>query len=328
MGDAADDMMFREIGGIPFDENGLWPHEKEQKMTTELVTLENLEKVDPVAIYTGQLDSVLTAIAAQVRTIPTDISTEKGRKAVGSLNLKIAKSKTFLDGLGAKLIEDAQAKVKAVNVDRKKARDFLEGLQEEVTKPLTEWKASEKARTDGHEAEITAMQALTEFNGEALSSDAILERSITLDVLFNRDWQEFAGRATLTKSGVQTRLRELHARAVEQEAKDAELERLRAADEERKKQADEAARIAHEEAIKAAAADAAREAERKRVADEQKVADEAREAREKDVEHRRQINNEILNALAAMDFVLGEIPAKKIVEAIALGQVPHVQILY
>ena len=74
--------------------------------------------------------------------------------------------------------------------------------------------------------------------------------------------------------------------------------------------------------------EAAVEAERKRAADAKAAEDAATAKREADKAHRAKINNEALKALAAMDCVLGEIPAKAIVIAIAEGKIPHVKIQY
>jgi hypothetical protein len=50
--------------------------------------------------------------------------------------------------------------------------------------------------------------------------------------------------------------------------------------------------------------------------------------REKDRAHRAEIHNAALKALVQLDCVLGEVPAKKIVEAIAKGLIPNVRIIY
>ncbi len=114
--------------------------------------------------------------------------------------------------------------------------------------------------------------------------------------------------------------------AAEKKAKDE-------ADASANREAAEKARADKAEADKAAAIEQARiekeaavAAERKRADDEKKKSDDEAAAREKDKKHKAKINNEALAALSAITGA--EASAKKIIEAIAKSQIPHVKITY
>lgn len=89
----------------------------------------------------------------------------------------------------------------------------------------------------------------------------------------------------------------------------------------------EDAKIAAEAKVKLES-EAAVQKERDRAAAEKKRIDDEAKARENNVAHHAKINNEVMAALAALDCVLGEVPAKAITIAIASGKIPHVTISY
>lgn len=98
-----------------------------------------------------------------------------------------------------------------------------------------------------------------------------------------------------------------------------------------KADADERVRKAEEARIAAEAkakleADAAVKAEKDRAAATQKKIDDDAKARENDRKHHAKINNEVLKAIH--DLIGDEGEARRVVEAIAKGQVPHTKISY
>ena len=109
---------------------------------------------------------------------------------------------------------------------------------------------------------------------------------------------------------------------------DAEAKAIADADEaERRIKEAEEAKIAAEARAKLESEQAVQR-ERERAAAEQKRLDDEAKARENDRAHHAKINNEVMAALAALDCVLGEVPAKAITIAIAEGKIPHVKISY
>jgi colicin import membrane protein len=74
-------------------------------------------------------------------------------------------------------------------------------------------------------------------------------------------------------------------------------------------------------------AEKAAQAERDKIAAEQKAEAEAIAKREADLNHKKTINGEILNALCE-SCLIGEVQAKQIISAIVTGKIPHIKINY
>jgi hypothetical protein len=210
---------------------------------------------------TGGIDAMLAKIEADVRAVAIDISTAAGRKAVASLAYKVARSRSAFDEMGKDLVSDWKKQAKAVDQERSRVWDRLEALQAEVRKPLDEYEAAEKKRTEDHEAAVQAMLALLQFDGEPKFS-AVVDRIATLADLYNREWQEFSSRAKAIHGTTIAGLAAKRDAAIERDEEEAELARLRAEKTAREQQERED-RIAAEAAAKAtrdAEAKAAREA--------------------------------------------------------------------
>lgn len=231
---------------------------------TESFELIPLDTLTPAVVFApGGVDDILAKIEGEVRGVHTDISTKAGRDAIASTAYKIARSKTALDDMGKALVADWKEKSKKVDAERKKLRDRLDALKDEVRQPLTDWEDAEKARVEGHEAEIARIEALARFDEPEPSAEAVHARLAEYNALPSRDWQEFASRAKLAIDETGQRLNHVLAIAEKREAERAELERLRAEQVERERKEHEA-RIAAEAAERARAeaeAKAKREAE-------------------------------------------------------------------
>lgn len=220
-----------------------------------------IQEINPVEVFAkeGGADGVLEAVKKQVSTIDRDISTAKGRDNIRSLAYAIARSKTAADEAGKLLKAEHQKVVDLVDAERKRLRDGLDAIKDEVRAPLTEWENAEKDRVKGHEDAIQCIEALT----TDLPDDpaAIQQRIDLMAAHADRDWQEFAMRADKTLTTTRAVLDKAHAAAVNAEADRAELERLRREQAEREQKE-------REERIAAEAAAAAK-AEAERLAAEQ-----------------------------------------------------------
>jgi hypothetical protein len=108
--------------------------------------------------------------------------------------------------------------------------------------------------------------------------------------------------------------------AAEKRAKELEEAKLREAQEAERK-AKEAAGRAEREKLEAI------EAEKRRAEDERLRKIEEERKRETDLVHRKKINNQALSALMEFSFI-SEDEAKKVVTAIASGQIPNIKIQY
>ena len=344
---------------------------------------------DLVSLFktTEAIDPIIARIRAEVMSYAPDVTTDKGRKAIASLAYKVSTSKTALDAAGEALIEDARKQVGIVNAARKKIRDELDVLRDEVRRPLTAWETAEKLRVERIKTTLDALRNHGLTGEEA--SEAVQTRAETIkDIEIGPDFGEYIDQATAAREATLNTLRGMYAAAKKREGQEAELAQLRAeaaaraeadrlkreADEqaERERNAErdrlaaeaaeaerlaqvardreEAATRAADEATRAAEAKAeadriaaakeaadreaalqaelaasklreeqAAQAERVRLAAEQKAADDARAKREADVKHRARIRKDIADALAT-------IPREQIADALMDGQIPHTEV--
>lgn len=208
---------------------------------------------------------------AEIADFVPDVSTVKGRGEIASLAFKVTKTKTAIDAAGKKLNEDARAQINAVDASRRKIREELDALADEVRRPLTEWEESEKERArkakEIRENVVGLGNAAAHF-GSVEIQDRIDElEKIVLDPEILRD--EMAD-AVSDMSATKSHLSEVLVRAVKAEQEAAELAILRrkqAEREEEDRRRAEAAMIANEKAEREAREKAEYEANVKREAE-------------------------------------------------------------
>lgn len=219
----------------------------------------------------GGMETLISRIEAEARSHAPDLTTKKGRDAIKSLAYRVAQSKTALDMAGKDLSETARAQINAVDAERRKVRDRLDALKDEVRKPLDDWEVAEAKRIDALKLRLTAFRpSHVPASSEGLRTLIAEIEAVTIDAA----WQEFQTEATEAKALCLNRLdehlqtavaREEAAALAERQA--AELEQLRREKAER----DEADRLrAEAEVAEARRIEAEKlEAERKRIATEQ-----------------------------------------------------------
>jgi hypothetical protein len=245
----------------------------------------NLEKVNPIAVFNGEgLDPLLQSIKEEVSGLVPDLSTDKGRKEIASLANKVARSKTYLDGLGKDLVSEWKDKAKKVDSERKKMRDFLDNLKAEVRHPLTEWENAEKDRVAAIQERINYIGSLSiNLSGcdtDFLENKLIEARNIKIDDSF----AEFANDAAIAKDETILELERFFDERMKYESEQRELEKLR-------KEAEERAQRDREEALRKEGEEKARrEAEEKAIAEKIKAKQEA-----------ERIENERLAAVQAQE---------------------------
>lgn len=246
-----------------------------------LVTIETL--TPEVVFAPGGVDAIISKLEADVRSVKTDMSTEAGRKEIASLAYKVARSKTALDDMGKDLVSGLKAQAGKIDAERRVIRDRLDALKDEVRKPLTDWENADKERVAAHEQALAGMIQL--IHTPATCSDDIRRYLSDLSQAAQRDWQEFASRATATADEVRASLNRSLADMVKREAEAAELARLRA---------EQAAREQKEREDRIAA----EAAERARIAAETKAKQEAEATAAKADAERRRVEQEAAAALA------------------------------
>jgi hypothetical protein len=274
----------------------------------DLITIEQSTALTVFTKPDG-LKGILDQIADEARSVALDVSTAKGRKEVASVAYKIARSKTYIDGVGKDLVAEMKELPKKVDASRKLARDFLDNLATEIRKPLDEWEA-EQARI---EAEKKAAEA-----AEALAKQIALdhEMALLMNDAYDRRKEDEARLAEETRL---ERERMIRMEAEEKARKDAERQILEA--NLARERAEREKLIAEETAKRAA------EQERMLIKARERKIEEENAKRQADVEHRRSVNRMVLNDLMR-EGEITEDQAKKIVGAIATGKVNNVIINY
>lgn len=214
------------------------------------IELPTPEKALETFTDTEKLRPYLDAIAERARSLVPDLSTAKGRKAIASNAANVAKSKTALDAVGKDLVDEYKEIPKKIDAGRKLARDFLDGLKDEVRKPLTEWEAAEEKRVKAHQAKIGSIKAAAN-NIDGLTSARLsaLLASLAAEEI-GPQWEEFEGEAAAALVITQKTLRDALAKREAFEAEQAALEKQRQ-EQEAERQRLERVRIEQEAADKA-----------------------------------------------------------------------------
>jgi len=198
----------------------------------------------------GALNPILERIKAEVRAIETDIGSEAGRKAIGSLAYKVARTKTFIDDQRKSLVADEKRRLSAVDAEGRLVWDELEALKNEVMAPLTEWRNAETARVKGHEDRILAMSEIAASS--FVSIDVVCRTSKRLDGLWDHNFQEFTKRALAAHDKAAWNLKEQEGRILRADAEREQQNRLRAEAEE-KARVERETKIAEDARLKAEA---------------------------------------------------------------------------
>jgi len=234
-------------------------------MSNELVVIQQQNALNVFAGEQTELDSILSDIARKARSIVPDVTTAKGRAEIASIAAKVSSSKAAIEKAGKELADKQKEIPKLIDASRKRSRDFLDALRDEVRQPLTEWEA-EQARIKAEKEEAERIE------NERIEAEQKAEQErIEAERLFSLLWDEAhimnerfdidKEKAEIAKAkqaeqdekdrlAREAKLVEQGRLAAEQENKDAlakaEREKLEA--EQREKQAVENARIAKENA--------------------------------------------------------------------------------
>jgi hypothetical protein len=116
-------------------------------MESELVVIEKSNSLELFTTAKG-LDPILAKIRQEIDSFVPDASSRKGRGSIASIAAKVARSKTYLDGVGKELVDRLKEQPKLVDAERKRIRDILDTWKDEVRQPLTEYENAEKARAN------------------------------------------------------------------------------------------------------------------------------------------------------------------------------------
>ena len=202
---------------------------EQAKTDTAQTQLVVIEPTTAVALFTeGQgVAELLADIRQKASSLVPDVTTAKGRKEIASVAYAVAKTKTYLDGLGKELTDQYKEIPHRIDANRKVLRDTLDALKDEVRAPLTQYEAAEEARVAALKERMTAFSDAKQATAELPSTE--LEHYLQqIDAIAIDDsWEELTAQAGVAKNAAVLHLRTVIERAKEREAQAAELERLR-----------------------------------------------------------------------------------------------------
>ncbi|MFH3652304.1 hypothetical protein [Acinetobacter nosocomialis] len=254
-------------------------------MNAQVNELQVLEQNVIVAAFAkrGGTDELYERIAQEVRSHVPDVSTKKGRDAIGSLALKISKSKTLIEKCGKELVAEQKAQIKVIDDDRISVVKKFDLLRDEILAPREAWEQAEKDRIAKHEESILSIN----FYKTAViaDKDSVWLKGVIRNVeeiVIDSSFEEFEEQAKIAKYETLEFLRTTLAAREKYETEQAELERLRKAEQERLQREHEE-RIVHEAAEKArleAERKAKEEADREEREKQEAIAKAEREKRE------------------------------------------------
>mgnify|MGYP000624677083 CR=1 FL=1 len=254
-------------------------------MTTqnELVVIDKKNAMEVFTQANG-LDPFLKKVRDEIDSFVPDLSTAKGRKEIASIAHKVAKSKTYLDGVGKELVAELKQKPKLIDAERKRMREMLEAWKDEVRQPLTEWENIEKDRVAKHNENLAEISSIENSFVEGMTSEMIKGLILKLEnINVDEDWQEFQEQGASSRSKAMDNLTKRYDFRLNYENEQAELEALRKekAAKEAKEREERIAKEAAEKAKKDAEEKAARDVEQARLREEQLKLDKERIENEK-----------------------------------------------
>lgn len=261
------------------------------------------------------MQAIIDQIKAQVGSVVSDVTTAKGRKEIASLAYKVAQSKSAIDAEGKKLKEQYTVITSKIDADRKLARDQLDAERDRIRQPLTDWENAEKERVAKHEESILSIN----FYKTAVIADKDIVwlkgviRNVE-EIVIDSSFEEFEEQAKIAKYETLEFLRKALVEREKYEAEQAELERLRLAEQAKlQRERDERiAREAAEQATREAEAKAQAEAER---VQREKLESEQREARLQAEKEAAELREQALKQKAIEDAKQAEIEKQRAIEA-------------
>ncbi|HBR3842348.1 hypothetical protein ACXPYW_16020 [Klebsiella pneumoniae] len=318
----------------------------------DLTVIEIKPEQAPTLYRAGGLDAYLEQIRQAVNEVP-DLTTKKGRDRVASLAAQVSRSKTAIEKPGREYLKRLKEAVRPAEAEIKRFVDACDELRDETRRPLTDWEAEQER--------IKAEEAMNALHAEALVMNEEFDRQLAARIesdhemallmndAFDREQADKAAEAERQRIAHEEEIKRLAAAAAAREVEQrAQREREEAALREAalKAQAEQAERdrIAAEqkaEADKKAAVEAERrkaqeeadrirrEAEQReqaRLAEEKRKADE-QARREADVKHRKAVGTEIVKSLLANTSLTRD-QAIEVLTAVKDGRIPHTGISY
>lgn len=258
----------------------------------------------------GGTAELFERIAQEARSHVPDVTTKKGRDQIGSLAMKVSKSKTFIEKCGKELVAEQKAQIKLIDDDRISVIKKFDELRNEILAPRDAWEQAEKDRVAKC---LEFLDEITELAKPEFLGNAAWQLKGYIDTLSNLKidsrFMEFQEQAKLAKFETLETLRNALVEREKYEAEQAELERLRQAEQERLQREHEE-RIAREAAEKAT-----REAEEKARFEAERVQREKHEAEQREARLKAEKEAAELRAVQAAENERKRIEAEQVAKA-------------
>lgn len=263
----------------------------------------------------GGTDALFERIAEQARSFVPDVTTKKGREEIGSVAMKVSKSKTLTEKYAKDLVAEEKARIKLIDDDRIQFCKKMDSLRDEILAPRDAWEQAEKDRVAKC---LEFLDEITELAKPEFLGNAAWQLKGYIDTLsdlkIDSRFMEFEEQAKIAKYETLEVLRTTLTNREKYEAEQAELERLRQAEQVRIQQERDAqiAREATEKANREAEEKARFEADR---VQREKAESEQREARLKAEKEAAELREQALKQKAIDDAKQAEINKQQAIEA-------------
>ena len=261
----------------------------------------------------GGTTELFERIAQEARSHVPDVTTKKGRDQIGSLAMKVSKSKTFIEKCGKELVAEQKAQIKVIDDDRIATVKKFDELRNEILAPRDAWEQAEKDRVTKHKQfiDVIRMTAAICQNPENPWASINIKDSISdlENLVIDSSLEEYEEQAKLAKFETLEVLRRALVEREKYEAEQAELESLRQAEILRQQQEREA-QIAREAADRAT-----REAEEKARFEAERVQREKAEAEQREARLKAEKEAAELRAVQAAENERKRIEAEQFAQA-------------
>lgn len=282
----------------------------------DLIPLHNPEP--PVLFAPGGTQAICALIEREARALVPDITTQPGRNAIASMAAKIARSKTYLDNLGKLYVDELKELPKQVDAERRAMRNRLDELKDAIRQPLTEWEEAIERRQQRYREMLDGIALQATDLGGLSPEELAIRLECVRNVEAGSDWEEYQQEAATTRDRAIAILEHAlvaaqnHARylAEREAANQAQLAREQAY---------------REQQIRSEAAASARAAALAEFAQRQ-PATPAPASPTPQQEDRALVHRAILADLE--DLGMATDLGKRLITAVARGQIPHLAITY
>jgi hypothetical protein len=275
---------------------------------------------------TSEIESMIA-----VHEVPLLEIENKEKERVAAIKARIDRIKAMQEATGLDSKETAHnlERLRAVVVDDSFA-EFQEEARQEIDKSIAAQEAQNIIAVKGEQeaAELARLRAEDEARKQAEREAQIAaEATARAEAAAKAEAEEVAIRVAAEAEVAARREQEAKERAdkAEEEARAAEQRQIIML---KQAELDKASAAKKAQEDKAAAVEAAAKAEQDKLTAAQDAERKATEAREADKKHKARINREALQAIVDEALTISPDDAKKIVELIAQGKIPHVKIIY